>query len=288
MTQCEMVYPRQGKNKILEPDSFDGSEKGPKISEYLIHFEPDCFGNCWTLDQKARMLSMKLKCEAQKLLRTLTIAQLVHYESLKQALIQRFNHKERQVAYRCEFRNRKRQMNENPVEFGSTLRRLGRKAYPDMTVEALEVHLVDQNIMGLGSFDLQKHVQLQHPKNLEQAVNLALEYTNICSNDLGKVLKPSLDNVDKDTAVTSLRPLDSCTGQDYEKSIAQILDRLLKDRERESRVDKSNRSYVNSHQRARSPSPNPDNLARGYGRKRVSFNDETTPNKYSPKKIICN
>ena len=101
-------------------------------------------------------------------------------------------------------------------------------------------------------------------------------------------MKPSLDDVDKVTAVTSLRPLDSCTGQDYEKSIAQILDRLLKDREKESRVDKSNRSYVNSHQRARSPSPNPDNLARGYGRKRVSFNDETTPNKYSPKKIICN
>ena len=118
---------------------------------------------------------MKLKCEAQKLLRTLTIAQLVHYESLKQALIQRFNPKERQVAYRCEFRNRKRQMNENPVEFGSALRRLGRKA--------LEVLLVDQYIMGLGSFDLQKYVQLQHPKDLEQAVNLALEYTNICSND---------------------------------------------------------------------------------------------------------
>ena len=44
MTQYEMVYPGQGKNKILEPDSFDGSEKGPKISEYLIHFEQIALG----------------------------------------------------------------------------------------------------------------------------------------------------------------------------------------------------------------------------------------------------
>ena len=76
-----------------------------------------------------------------------------------------FNPKERQIAYRCEFRNCRMQNNENPVEFGSALRRLGQKAYPDLSVEALEVHLIDHFVMGLGSFDLQKHVQLQHPKN---------------------------------------------------------------------------------------------------------------------------
>ena len=92
------------------------------------------------------MLSIKLKGEAQKLLSTLTQAQCVDYESLKQALIQRLNPKERQLAYRCELRNRKRQQKENPLDFGLALRRLGQKAYPDMPGESLEVHLVEQYI----------------------------------------------------------------------------------------------------------------------------------------------
>ena len=283
--------PGQGKNKILEPDSFDGSEKGPEISEYLIHFEQIALWNNWTPDQKARMLSIKLKGEAQKLLSTLTITQLADYETLRQALVHRFNPKERQLAYRCEFRNRRRQKDENPVEFGSALRRLGRKAYPDTTVEALEVHLVDQYVMGLGSFDLQKHVQLQHPKNLEQAVNLALEYTAICNVNLDKVMKPSLldsNEEDKVTAVTSLRPLDTYSGEDYEKSITQIIEKVLDRREKVSGVDESNKPYVSTSQRVRSPSPNPDNTARVYGRKRVSFNEQTVPKRnYSPKRIIC-
>lgn len=68
------------------------------------------------------MLTIKLKGEAQKLLSTLTLIQLSDFEILKAALLHRFNPKERQLAYRCEFRNRRRQSNENPVDFGSALR----------------------------------------------------------------------------------------------------------------------------------------------------------------------
>ena len=51
----------------MEPDSFDGFEKGPEISEYLIYFEQIAIWNSWTPDQKARMLSIKLKEEAEML-----------------------------------------------------------------------------------------------------------------------------------------------------------------------------------------------------------------------------
>ena len=287
----------QGKTKILEPDSFDGSEKGPEISEYLIHFEQIALWNRWGPEQKARMLSIKLKGEAQKLLSTLTLIQLSDYETLKEALLHRFNPKERQLAYWCEFRNRRRQANENPVEFGSALRGLGRKAYPDLPVETLEVHLVDQYVMGLGSLDLQKHVQLQHPKNLDQAVNLALEYTAICNVNSNKVMKPSLldsDDTDKITAVTSLKPLESNLSVDYEKSMTQIfqkvldksLEKVLDKRESNLGADNSNSYHGISTQRARSPSPYSGNPGRGYGT-RVSFNEETIPKRKSPKKIIC-
>ena len=82
VTQNCSDVPGQGQNKILEPDSFDGSEKGPKISEYLIYFEQIALWNRWTPDQKARMLSIKLKGEAQKLLSTLNVTQLADYEGL--------------------------------------------------------------------------------------------------------------------------------------------------------------------------------------------------------------
>ena len=49
----------QGKTEILEPDSFDGSEKGPEISEYFIHFEQIALLNRWGPDQKARILTIK-------------------------------------------------------------------------------------------------------------------------------------------------------------------------------------------------------------------------------------
>lgn len=151
--------------------------------------------------------------------------------------------------------------------------------------------------MGLGSLDLQKHVQLQHPKNLDQAVNLASEYTAICNINSNKVMKPSLlesDETDKITAVTSLKPLDSNSSVDYEKSMTQIfqkvldesLEKVLDKRECTSGKDKSSSYRGNSTKRERSPSPNVDNTGRGYG-KHVTFNEDTIPKRYSPKKIIC-
>ena len=286
----------QGRVKTLEPDSFDGSEKGPEVSEYLIHFEQIALWNRWSSDQKARMLTIKLKGEAQKLLSTLTSAQLGDFEILKQALFHRFSPKERQLAYRCEFRNRRKQKNENPVEFASALRCLGRKAYPDLSVEILEIHLVDQYVMGLGSLDLQKHVQLQHPKNLDHAVNLALEYTAICNINPDKVTKPSLldsNENDKTNAITSLQPLESSPAIDCEKSMTKffqkVLDKSLENvlKENTSGGDKSNNYHDSLAQNVRSPSSNSDNSGQQYGSKQVSFDETTAQKRYSPKKIVC-
>ena len=97
-------------------------------------------------------------------------------------------------------------------------------------------------------------------------------------------MKPSLTVEDQISAVTSLRPLESNSEKDNEKSIAQILDRLLNEREKAHGSDRSNRPYNSSSGRNRSPSPNPD--ARGYRKRSVSFSNETTP-QYSPRTIVC-
>ena len=182
---------RQSKSKMLEPETFDGTSSA-EWSEYLIHFEQIAEWNNWTDLQKAKMLSIKLRGEAQKLLGNLSQSQYNDYQTLKSMLSQRFNPKERETAYRCEFRNRRRMKDESPSDFGFALRRLGQKAYPSVPYSGLEAHVLDQFISGLGSIELQKHVQFHHPKTLEAAINLAMEYTAFVGN-VDKVVKPQLD-----------------------------------------------------------------------------------------------
>ena len=167
--------PPPGRIKVLEPETFDGSASGVDIAEYLIHFEQIADWNKWNNDQKAKMLVIKLRGEAQKLLTTLSYLQVMDYSALKQSLIQRFNPKEREITYRCEFRTRIRKGNEQCSDYGYALRRLAQRAYPNLPYNALEVIVIDQFIMGLGSLELQKHVQFKHPDTLNEAISMAME-----------------------------------------------------------------------------------------------------------------
>ena len=75
--------------------------------------------------------------------------------------------------------------------------------------------------------------------------------------------------------------------QIFQRVLNKSLEKVLDRRESTSGVDKSSNFHDNSTQRVRSPSPNTDNTVQGYGKKRVSFNEETTPKRFSPKKIVC-
>lgn len=195
-----------GKSKVFEPETFKGDPDGTEWSEYIIHFEMISELNEWTEFQKTKVLLSKLRGKAQTILSSLTYSQCNDYCALKKALTQRFNPEEREIAHRCEFKNRRRQKDEQPADFGYALQRLGRKAYPGMPYSSLEVHILDQFIMGLGCFELQKHVQFHHPKTLEQAINLATEYTAMCKN-LDRITKPNLSEERDTTNIVDQRPL---------------------------------------------------------------------------------
>ena len=66
--QLMTEYNTPGKFKVLEPETFEGSPSGTDINEYFIHFEQFSDWNEWTEHQRARMLTIKLRGEAQKLL----------------------------------------------------------------------------------------------------------------------------------------------------------------------------------------------------------------------------
>ena len=109
------------------------------------------------------MLTIHLGGEAQKLLSDLTEAQRNDFEKLKCILSDRYDQKEKEVIYRCQFRHRRREKGVTASDYGYNLRKLAQKAYPHLTLNQLEVHVIDQFINGLGHRELQKHVQFRHP-----------------------------------------------------------------------------------------------------------------------------
>ena len=161
--------------KEIYPDNFDGSNK-TEWSDYIVHFEQAASWNQWTDAQKAQMLSIHLRGEAQGLLSDLTIAQLSNYQVMKQVITDRYEPKEKDVAYRCQFSYRKREKGESFSDYGYQLNKLARKAFPNLTLSQIEMHVINQFITGIGNYELQKHVQFGHPKSINAVIRLATEY----------------------------------------------------------------------------------------------------------------
>ncbi|VDI81855.1 Hypothetical predicted protein [Mytilus galloprovincialis] len=142
--------------KEKEPDIFNGSKT--EWVDYIVHFEQVAAWNRWSDSEKTQQLSMCLRGPAQKILSDLTLGQLSNYTSIKSALEQRFHPRESEVAYRCEFRNLKRQKDEPVADYGYRLRRSAQKAYPALKCSDIEPTVIDQYIHGefeafLGSSD---------------------------------------------------------------------------------------------------------------------------------------
>ena len=156
-------------------DNFDGSGT-TEWPDYIIHFEQCDDWNQWNNLQKAQMLSIHLKGETQKLLCYLTGAQRNVYEKGKSILTDRYDPKEKQVTYRFHFRNSRHEKGVTVSDFEYNLRKLSQKAYPDLTLDRLEVHVIEQFINELGHRELQKHVQFGHPRTLNEVIGLATEF----------------------------------------------------------------------------------------------------------------
>lgn len=119
---------------------------------------------------------MSLRGNAQKLLSDLNSKQVNDYDEIKFALEQRFHPPGQESAFRSDFRNRRRDKNESITDYGYALRRLGCLAFPGIPYDAKEIYIIDQFIYGLGNQELKKHVKLKHPKTLDQAISLAVEF----------------------------------------------------------------------------------------------------------------
>ena len=180
---------RPNRRKQCDPDKFDGE----KIdwTDYLKHFETVSDWNNWSYREKGMQLAMSLRGQAQRVLGDLSFYGAVEdFDSLVKELTRRFSPVERETSYRLEFRNRVRQSQESVMQFGYALRRLASEAFPSIPNDCQEQWVLDQFVIGLNNHELKKHVQFGHPKNLNEAIALALEYESFESGDSKYRSKP--------------------------------------------------------------------------------------------------
>ncbi|VDI38301.1 Hypothetical predicted protein [Mytilus galloprovincialis] len=165
-----MQMPRKQK----DPDTYDG--KHTEWPDYICHFEQVALWNRWSEDEMAAQLTMCLRGNAQRALSELSREELFNFERLKRSLTQRFCPPERETAYRCEFRNRRRKGEESVADYGYALKRLATHAFPSIPVDIRESLIIEQYISGLPNLELKRHVQFCHPTSLDRAISLALEF----------------------------------------------------------------------------------------------------------------
>ena len=219
--------------KQVYPDNFDGSGK-TEWSDYIVHFEQCASWNQWSDLQKAQILSIHLRGEAQRLHSGLTVAQLTNYHAMKQIIIDRYEPKEKDVASL-------RDKGESASYYGYHLNRLAQKEYPNLTLNQLEVYLIDQFITGLANYELQKHVQFGHPKSLHEAFDLATEYEAL-SGSVDRIKKPTIES-EKIAPIITQKSDNQQTGGITLEQIGKLIDKKL------------NSLSVNKRIRSRSPTP---------------------------------
>ena len=186
--------------KAKEPNTFDG--KSTDWQDYIIHFECVASWNGWTDFEKAQQLIMSLRGSAQKLLGELNVEQLTDYQQIKFFLSRRFSPVEKETAYRCQFRNRKQQRQESASDFGYSLQRICLQAFPHINSEAREIYLIDQFIHGLARQELRSHVQYRHPRTIDTAIALAVEFEAF-EGTQGILKKPHFENEEQINSVKS-------------------------------------------------------------------------------------
>ena len=167
--------------KQKEPDKDDGEKV--EWQDFIVHFETVATWNGWTDLEKGLQLATCLRGKAQKVLSELKPSQKSNYITLTSVLAKRFNPPHRENALRAVLRQRRRLPKESLMDFGCEVSRLAQKAYPEFPYEALDQVSREQFVRGLSDVDMKRHVDLQNPSSLEEAISLATQFESF---DLGE------------------------------------------------------------------------------------------------------
>lgn len=129
----------------------------------------------WTMKDKALQLAMCLTDDALKCLLLLSTEDRHNYDALVGALKRRFGQCVQPGLLKNELSSRYRLPGEPLRVLANDIESLTRRAYAHMPPDVQSELARDQFIRALSPTDLRVHVQLEHPRSLQSALELAVE-----------------------------------------------------------------------------------------------------------------
>ena len=166
-------FRRLPESKIRKPAIFDGTNNW---SDYIVHFEMISELNYWSNETKSLELATSLRGTALSVLSDLRPEYRYSYRHLVSALSARFAPENQTEIYKTQLKSRIRKKNESITELMQDIKRLARMSYPNAPQDFRDQITTDSFIESLNDQEMEWAVFQGRPKNLEDAVRLALEY----------------------------------------------------------------------------------------------------------------
>ena len=161
---------------LQKPPPFDGRSSW---DAYKLQFEMLADVNHWSDAERATYLAISLRGSALTVLTNVSPDHRGEYATLIAALNERFGSAHRTDLNRAKLKGRIRKRDEGLPELAEDVERLTRLAYPDASVEMIEILSKDQFIDALTDEDSRLRLRQNKPETLRHALEQALELESI-------------------------------------------------------------------------------------------------------------
>ena len=159
-------------NRIkVKPQTYDGSDD---LEEYLTQFNLVAELNGWDYESKSLFLASSMVGGTRALLCELDASQRKDYQSIVNALQNRFGSANRAEIYRSKLQGKMLGKNETIPELAQSVRKLTRKAYPSASSEVVKLLAMDYFIDALPDVDLRLRLREVGPKTIAEAETIAV------------------------------------------------------------------------------------------------------------------
>ena len=177
---------RKSQRPNIIPDRYNG--KVP-WKEYFRHFQSCREVNQWSDEQSASYLAASLQGTALRILGDrCTSENKPTYGELVKLLERRFGSSQQAENYLVELRHRRQGPKESLQELGQAVREMTVKAYPEIQEDARDRLAKNHFIDAVDSHSVREGIYRARPKNLDEAIQAALETENIEKVERQRVL----------------------------------------------------------------------------------------------------
>ncbi|CAG2192882.1 unnamed protein product [Mytilus edulis] len=200
------------KNK---PALYDGEGNW---EDYLVQFELIAAINKWADLEKALELATSLRGTAQSIFTNLIPEMRTNFVQLTAALASRFQSENQAEMYRAEMKSKIRGRTEQIPVLDQDIKRLVRLAYPSAPMEVNELLARDCFIDSLNDADMEWAIFQAKAKNIDNAIQVALEYEAFQNNRRKYDTKPvravnEYDNFDLNRDIYLSEQVDDISGR---------------------------------------------------------------------------